>query len=273
MRQIKTISKWALASAKIAYQLLAVSAEVFCRHSFGVRYIGHLVAGLLSCCLYTILVEEGPLEKGSPLLPFYLIAYSGLVSYHVLSMVCRGNAGVHSQSNGVPWILGNIDAAQISAGQFFKSSILESGLLFVLGLIISPFDVPLSAWLTGAGISHFVKSAIASWKFRNRVLDAIDARIEGGRISEAVRDNSSPNSTHTQATAATVTGQPQHQQNSTLREIISNLDPALRRIISGLDSNSPQTERQANPQTPRRYHAGPLGTLPRITSNRPRNRK
>lgn len=126
MPQTKTISKWALASAKIAYQLLAVSAEVFCRHSFGVRYAGHLVAGLLSCCLYTVLME---------------------------------------------------------------------------------------------------------------------------------------------------TGQPQPQQNSTLSEIISNLDPALRRIISGLNSNPPQTERQANPQTPRRYHAGPLGPLPRITSNRPRNRK
>ena len=273
MPQIKTISRWALASAKIAYQLLAISAEVFCRHSFGVRYIGHLVAGLLSCCLYTMVMESGAYEKGSPLLPFYLSVYFGLVFYHLFSMARRGYAGVHSQSNGVPWILGNIDAAQISAGQFFKSCILESGLLFILGLIISPFDRPLSAWLTGSGISHFVKGAIAAWKFRSRVLDALDARIEGGRISGAVRDNSSPNSTHTQATAAPVTGQPQHQQNRTMREIINNLDPALRRIISGQNLNPPQNERQANPQTARRYHAGPLGTLPRITSNRPRNRE
>ena len=188
-------------------------------------------------------------------------------------MARRGYAGMHSQSNGVPWILGNIDAAQISASQFFKSCILESCLLFILGLIISPFDVPLSAWLIGCGISHFVKGAIAAWKFRNRVLDALDARIEGGRLSQAVRDNSSPNSTHTQATVAAVIEQPQHQQHSTLREIFNNLDPALRRIISGQNPNPPQTERQANPQTPRRYHAGPLGTLPRITSNRPRNQK
>ncbi len=273
MPQIKTISKWALASAKIAYQLLAINAEVFCRHSFGVRYIGHLVAGWFSCSLYTMVIEGGASEKRSPLLPYYLSAYFCLVFYHFLSMARRGYAGMHSQSNGVPWILGNIDAAQISASQFFESCILESGLFFILGLIVSPFDLPLSVWLIGSGISHFVKGVIAAWKFRSRVLDAIDARIEGGRISEAVRDNSSPNSTHTQAIAAAVTGQPQHQQNRTLREIVNNLDPALRRIISGLNSNPTQTERQANPQTPRRYHAGPLGTLPRITSNRPRNRK
>ena len=273
MPQTKTISKWALASAKIAYQLLAISAEVFCRHSFGVRYIGHLVAGLLSCCLYTMVMESGVSEKGSPLLPGYLFVYLCLVLYHLVSMARRGHAGVHSQSTGIPWILRNVDAAHMTAGQFFGSFIVESGIVFVFGLIVSPFDLPLSIWLIGSGISHFVKGAIAAWKFRNRVLDALDARIEGGHISEAVRNNSSPNSTHTQATAAPVTGQPQHQQNSTLREIISNLDPALRRIISGLDSNSPQTERQANPQTPRRYHAGPLGTLPRIVSNRPRNRK
>ena len=273
MPQIKTISKWALASAKIAYQLLAISAEVFCRHSFGVRYIGHLVVGWLSCCLYTVVVESGASEKGLPLLPPYLMAYLCLVFYHLFSMARRGYADVHSQSNGVPWILGNTDTAQISAGQLFKSCIIESGLIFVFGLIVSPFDLPLSAWLAGAGISHFAKGAIAAWKFRNRVLDALDARIEGGRISEAVRDNSSPNSTHTQAAAAPVTGQPQHQQNSTLREIINNLDPALRSIISGRNSNPHQAERQANPQTRRRYHAGPLGTLPRITSNRPPNRK
>ena len=192
MPQIKTISKWALNSAKIAYQLLAISAEVFCRHSFGVRYIGHLVAGLFSCCVYTMVIGAGASEKGSPLLPFFLLAYFCLVFYHLLSMLRRGYAGLHSQSNGVPWILGNIDAAQISVGQLFKSSILESSLLFVLGLIVSPFDTPLSAWLIGSGISHFVKSAIAAWKFRSRVLDALDARIEGGRISGAVRDNSSP---------------------------------------------------------------------------------
>ena len=93
-----------LASAKIAYRLLAISAEVFCRHSFGVRYIGHLVAGLLSCCLYTMVMDICASVKGSPLLPFYLSVYFCLVLYHLVSMARRGHAGVHSQSNGVPWI-------------------------------------------------------------------------------------------------------------------------------------------------------------------------
>ena len=58
MRQIRTILKWALPSAKAIGKLLATSAEVFCRHSFGQRYAGAMIGSFLLCLLYYVVIES-----------------------------------------------------------------------------------------------------------------------------------------------------------------------------------------------------------------------
>ena len=75
MKQLKTILKWALPSVKAAYNLMAVSAEVFCRHSFGQRYAPSLLASFFFCFVVMSLLREVATDKGSPMVDIYLLFF------------------------------------------------------------------------------------------------------------------------------------------------------------------------------------------------------
>jgi hypothetical protein len=250
MRHIRTILKWLLPSVKIAHQMLAVSAEVFLRHSFGVRYVGYLVAGFFSCCLYTLLIGLTGLGEKIPFLKWYLAAYFVLVSYHIFCFFGRRNSVVHSQSTGVPW---NVWSVRARESQIFQL-LAEPSFIAITGLIVLPFDAPLAVWLLGCGLCHFIKGATGLWNRWNRLHDALDARLEGERMSEAVREYHAPRSRQDQPSTVVVSHSGETQHNRPMRDIVGNLDPALRRLMS--DENLSQE---------RPHHAGPLEHLPRIT--------
>ena len=248
MQQIKTILNWILPSTKWAYRILSASAEAFCHHSFGSRYIWNLMLSFFSCCIYFAIMSIT--GSGDGISGCYLMAYFGFVVYHTVSAFRRDSL-VHSESNGVPWDFWRLTPEQMGGFQIF----IEPLLFLNIGLLIAQLDAPLGAWLLGCAICHFIKAIITSWNHRNRLLDALDARLEGERMSNSVRGQHSP---RRQDRPSTVTVAQSLQRPHNARDIVNNLDPVLRRLM---------TEEGAG--APVRYHAGPLGHLPRITARKP----
>lgn len=272
MPHTKTIFEWALASVKVFCQLLAVSAEVFLRHSFGRRYAGTLVASLLVFSLYAFSVFDSGRRNGAPLIAGFLFIYFVLVMFHLTAAWTTRIAPVHSRLPGQSWgfwrgITTNPRVVQIA---------LEPLACLMVGIVVTPVDEPLASWLICASMSLFVKECIRHWERTQRMLDAVDARIEGERVGTAVRDHFNPESTdgrrfHPVGSEET----PQQPGPSDYR---AGLDPALRRLMTQVEppsAPSSQPNPAPRPRTaspakshPSPHHAGPLGHLPRITGSR-----
>lgn len=269
MRRIKTISKWALISVKIAYRVFAISAEVLCRHSFGQRYASELILGSVSCFLYVSVCEIYRGKTTTSLLTLYLVVYVFLVCYHLLSIWSGRRVAGYSVSNGEPWKFWH----HLPISTQIVKIVFEPCLLILGACIISPYDAALSFWLIGSGISHLLKQAIFLLRLHRRVLDALDARIEGEHMSEAVRRYRTPGAAQAQAApTVVVTTRAAPSRSETLEEIVNNLDPALRRLMSGSEESSGRPLGRLRSTTTRsiRFHSGPLGSLPRIRSRRKR---
>jgi hypothetical protein len=258
MRRGKTILKWSLASAKLAYDLLATSAEILCRHSFGERYRLRLLASFGSYVLYALSVGA-VMPDESPLVGFFLALYSLLLGYHLISIECRGYVRVHSYWTGTPWSMW----ARFGLGNGIVRILIEPGLMVIGGMTVSSRDPAISAWLQGAGFCLFFKEAIIALDHRRHALDAIDARFESERISEAIRRRTTPRTRNAQPSNRVTPASPQPQPSPSSQEMFNNLDPALRNLFG-------ENERGSPPATPR--PEGPLGHLPRIVSHRRRER-
>ena len=110
------------------------------------------------------------------------------------------------------------------------------------------------------------------------MLDAVDARLDGERMTEAVRNQLNPGSSHGQSFNPVVSAQPVASTQSGPLDFRAGLDPALRRLMTEAHQPSvakPQTDcapslQPTNPSKshPTMHHAGPLGHLPRITGSR-----
>lgn len=246
----KIILKWLLPSVKLAYKLLAVSAEVFCRHSFGWRYGFQLVGGFLLCFLYTILIRAAAPSMTSHLLDIYLWIFFLLSLVHLIGL-CRQRPPIpHSYSTGQSWQFWQ----RIGFGQNAVHLVFEPGLHVLAGVIIYSVDSPLSVWLQTAGVCLFIKEIISLWQHHEHLLDALDSRIEGQRISQAVRQHSAPQSGGEQPVNPVTPAQPSRQPISPLAQIVRNLDPALRRIISSEEGDFPV---EPNVSVPGNFSDGP----------------
>ena len=189
MKHIKTILKWALPSAKFGYRMMAINAELFCRHSFGRRYAPSLLASFLFCFTVFGLIQLADPFGASKLISLYLLTFFGLVLWHIGSM-WRRRGLTHSYANGSSWELWQHYGIKPALVQL----ICEPGLHVLVGLMVGQHCPLLSGWLQIAGICLFIKEAIIRWKHRNRVMDSIDARLEGERISGDVRQQTAPQS-------------------------------------------------------------------------------
>lgn len=269
MNHLKTILKWAFPSIKLGYNLLAGCAEVFCRHSFGPRYAPFLLASFFFTLVIMTLVRIGNQKGASPIMDVYVLTFFILLVYH-LGRMWRPYGNIHSYSTGRSWAFwSRFDASPTVVQMIFEPATHVLG-----GLLMFPICEFLSAWLIAAGFCLFVKQFLSNWNYRNRVLDAVDARLEGESIGTGVREHTAPQSGGEQRVSPVVVAQQARQPASSMGRIFSRLDPALQRLVATPNQNRPSPpagNRPANQSGPRRYHAGPLGTLPRITSKRPRS--
>src|ERR1700722_2301813 len=125
MRHKKIILKWASASAKLAFRLLAVSAEMALRSNFGVRYIGTLLAGYLLFAFYTLIVQA---SNQGRLLGLYFVWVTICFVGHIIKILLPQSRLVHSHSPGTPWRLWQ----NLTARQWLIELVFEPGLLFLV---------------------------------------------------------------------------------------------------------------------------------------------
>jgi hypothetical protein len=245
MEHLKTALKWALPSAKFAYKMLAISAEVICRHSFGRRYAINLLASYVFCLAVTGLMRFGAMELRPDLLKSYLLIYAILMIYH-LACMWRHQPNLHSHSSGQSW--------GIWEQLHFNSTavkILVEPLLFVLtGAALLEANIILSLWLQFGGLCLFYKGLSAHWNFRNRVMDSMDARLEGERIGGGVRQQTAPRGGRTQGANPVTMAEPAQQPADAGPQMYNNLDPALRRLIGAPNQTQPNPAPATQPGTP-----------------------
>ena len=269
MKQTKIISKWVLASVKIFYRFLAVSAEVFCRHTFGVRYVNDLLISFGIFLLFVFTVGSLSGNK-SPFLKIYLALYSVLICYHIVSMFRRQNQAVHSHSIGSPWPFWR----HLNLKPMLLNLLVEPGCVWLIGYSLFSRDEVLSLWIQLSALSLLAKRAISEWNKWHHLMDVLDTRIEGERLNEAVRERSAPRARTTSGTTPVSAGQapeqPRPPGEHSLDSIFGNLDPALRRIFTPSSAepvSNPSRPVGGNQSQP--GSGGPLAHLPRIKS--PRN--
>jgi hypothetical protein len=263
MDLIETTLKLALPSAKLAYRMMAVSAEVLCRHSFGQRYAPQLIGSFLLALLYAGL--QGVAYPGQParLIGVYVWIHFALVCYHLARNFRPRNLPLHSYSSGQSWSLWQRHGVRPGVVQL----LIEPGLVVGLGAILYPVDIALSFWLQIAGLCLFVKEMIAQWQQRNRMFDALDARAEGERMNTGIRQAPNPEPNGEQATTPVTAAMPVRPAVNQDQQITRNLDPALQRLMA--TGNPPAAVAPPNAHRPRRQQAGPIRTPPRIIVRRP----
>jgi len=255
-----------LISVKIAYKMLAVSAEVFCRHSFGPRYTPSLVAGFLFCFLTMTLVSAFDPLKSSPVISLYLFIYFVLAVYHIFKM-WRPRAAAHSYSSGLSWGFWE----RLNVSPTFIKILFEPAIQVLVGVVMLPVSRLLSNWLIFAGICLATKEFLTFWRQWNRVLDSSDARIEGERITTGVRRYTTPQTGREQrAGQVTAVEQAQPPANS-IQQIYSRLDPALQQLVATPNQNNPPAQNRpvVRPAVVRNQDR-PVVIHPRITPNRNR---
>jgi hypothetical protein len=240
MKHLRTILKWALPSVKAIYNMLAVSAEVFCRHAFGPRYAPSLLAGFLFCFVILECLRSYFPNPSSPLIEEYLFAYFILVLWHLFRM-WRPRTPMHSYSSGYSWMFWerlNITPALVKI--IFEPLIFE-----IVALMIQQTNMLLSGWLAAAGLCLFIKEFLSFWNNWNRVHDAVDARLEGERISTCVRQITSPQTGGEQNATPAVAVEQAQQPASSIGQIYSRLDPALQQLIAPPAQNHPANRPRA----------------------------
>jgi len=253
MRHRKTILKWSLARAKLAYQLLATSGETICRHSFGERYRLSLLMSFGAYLCYAALARLA-MPDSSPLVGTFFVIYCALLGYHFIAISLKGYVCVHSYSTGMPWNVWH----RCGLNNGVIRILIEPGFLFASGNIISLRDSALAGWFEAAAICLCFKEIVIAWNHRRHVLDAIDARLESEMMNDAIQQRTRPHArcAETQNPVNATPAEP--QRPPTQAEMFGNVDPALRNLFG-------ENERGATPPT---QSQGPLGHLPRIVSRR-----
>jgi hypothetical protein len=265
MLPIRTIAKWTFFSIKFCYRMLAVSAEVFCRHSFGERYVWNLVAGFCFCGFCSLFIG-GASPGRFPLFGLYAFAFLVLVCFHIVSIVRRRDGTIQSDWCGVShsfW-------TRLTRSPLLVRAAFEPGVIALAGLIVKSLDTTLSGWLLASAICLCIKATIEAWRLRNQVLGVFDSRIESERMN-GILDGDSHSGRRDDGSATTVTqAAGQDGDRPSLGQIFARLDPALRQVLSDptppVVTNSPDSRKVPTSECP--HHAGPLGHLPRITSKR-----
>lgn len=253
MNPVKDILKWVFpnaesirVSAELVYRLMAASAEVLCRHSFGQRYVMPLIGSWLLALLYGMIINIG-LPQPPRLFGTYLFIHLVLVCIHLTGMFRSRQLPIPSRWPGQSWQFW--EHFRLSSG--VVRTVLEPALLVFIGFIISFGDPALAVWLFGAGVCLFLKELIFHWKHRSRLLDALDARAEGEFLNAGIRRRTTAQSPDEQTAIPVVAAIPPAPVRTPDGQLYQNLDPALQQLISATRPRQPGvTRRPPNRQTP-----------------------
>ena len=227
MDHLKITLRLYLISAKIAYKMLAVSAEMVCRTSFGSRYAPTMLASFMCSFVILNLLRTVVPQQVPQAIDIYLFTLFIMVLIH-LTQMWRPRATIQSFSNGQSlalWRRYNLNPTTVR-------TIIEPLISVGIGILSYEANHLLSVWLQLGGVCLCIKELLATWQHRNRILDSIDARMEGERIGNGVRQQTAPQPGGEQQFSPVVPADSGQQPVSTIQQIYSQLDPALRRLIA-----------------------------------------
>jgi hypothetical protein len=245
MRHRKIILRWTFASIKIAYRLLATNAESLCRHSFGERYRPNLLAsfGLFTVYVYCLKTVE---PTSFPFIGTFFGINGALLAYHFISISRRRYVRTHSRSAGSSWHFW----LRFGLGPTFVHIVAEPAVIFSAGTLISLWDEALATWLQCAALCLGIRETIAAWHHRRHVLDAIDTRIESERMSESIRQRTTPRGMREQTVNPVTPGTPEPPTPRTVEGMLANLDPALRDLFRRNDADTGRDQGRPRPPVP-----------------------
>ena len=99
-------------------------------------------------------------------------------------------------------------------------------------------------------ICLFIKEFLAHYQFVSRIVDAIDARLEGERIGAGVRQRTTPQGGGEQGVIPVAPADPGQPPAGPIRQIVSLLDPALQRLIAQPNQNRSTNRIVVGPANP-----------------------
>lgn len=252
MNPIDVTLKWALPSAKLVWRLMAVSAELLCRHSFGHRYKAALIGSFGLALVYGALNSAACPHHPSRYFGVYLWLHFILLCVHFAGPFRRHAHPLHSYSTGQSWPLWG----RLPIAPNVVQLVGEPVLVVLLGALFYPVDIALSVWLQIAGLSLFAKELIGQWRQRNRLLDTLDARVDGERLNATVRRHTAPEAEPGRIPTPVTTVQTAAPDRLPLAQIAQRLDPALQRLMTTDHARRPAPVQRAVPPPLNRRPAG-----------------
>jgi hypothetical protein len=191
---LKTDFKTGMAIAEMIAGFFAQTVEVFSRHNFGERYFSFLgVFGKVASYLVLLLLWGWAKSyKESNFLGLFFLGSFLMTLYHQIAIFHRNKSGIlwHSRSSGVSYLsyfIPNIDFYFVTTDEFFLKRVVEPVFFVALGFFIAAtVEQSLGIYLIFAGISLSTREALAATRFREKILDAIDAQIESKNLREAI---------------------------------------------------------------------------------------
>jgi hypothetical protein len=240
--------------------MLAVSAEVFCRHSFGRRYVPTLLASFFCCFMFLSLCRGVVPQLCPTLISIYLLIFFILVLFHIVR-TWRPGPIIHSYSNGQSWEFWS----RRNINPNIVKILVEPLTIVLAGLVLMPANSLLSVWLLLSGACLFIKELLSYWQLRNRVMDSMDARLEGERIGTGVRQQTVPQADRELRANPVVAAAPAQPPANSIQQIYARLDPALQQLVATPNQNYPNhatANRPANPLVVIRHQGRGPATRP-----------
>ena len=245
MDQIKPILKFHYRSTKFAGKMLAVSAEMLCRHSFGRRYAPKLLASFFCTLVALSLLRTAKPQPAPIFISVYFFCLFILLLWHLVTMM-RSPVTVPSYSNGQSFGFW----ARLDVDQSIVRILLEPTFVLVIGAVFISVNELLAVWIMLGAICLFIKEFLAHYQFISRIIDAIDARLEGERIGAGVRQRTTPQGGGEQGVIPVAPADPGQPPAGPIRQIFSQLDPELQRLIAQPNQNRPSNRIVVGPANP-----------------------
>ena len=171
---------------KVGAMTAPTCVEVFLHHRFGARTgKGFLKAFILLLVLLAI-SRLKTLAPRVDLFPAFVIAYAAAATCQWITSRVRPPEGMHSYSNGEPWPIWH----EIPINPVVVQRYVEPALVCFIAWVVQLFDPFLGCLLFVAAIGLFVKEQMLRAEIRTRHFDALDNRIEAGRLVPRTRADS-----------------------------------------------------------------------------------
>ncbi len=199
MQAVTTISNILL----IVFGWLSVSVEVFIRYDFGERYLSVMRLFLAGFMMVTLFVLSSAFSAtvtfgrtSGPVNLFYIF----FIAYIVLAIIHRLKIWLRYQRR-IPWHSFSFGTSRLSAlnlpvighDDWTLYRWYEPILCLVLGWILLRIDRNLGNWIIVSSIALFMKNQMVYFHQRSRILDLIDAQIEGTYYNAAAFGESKSN--------------------------------------------------------------------------------